>query len=156
MVHENIKFLGGWFQTFQMFRSTASCLLRVLIKVHIPIKRSKLRDKDEKSEFRKTINSDLEKNWHCKIVGTQWKIEKYDASCKKASWHFVTMAFGTWGGMGPEGHKTLKRMIAQAAGAWEGERKGAGTDFLRQRVATALMSSIIPILLRRLQVQTHQ
>ena len=84
------------------------------------------------------------------------KHEKYDVPCKTASWHFVAMAFGTWGGMGPEGHKTLKRIIAQAAGAWEGERKGAETDFLRQRVATALMSSIIPILQRRLQVQTHQ
>ena len=30
------------------------------------------------------------------------KHDKYSSPCERAGWHFIPMAFGTWGGTGPE------------------------------------------------------
>ena len=46
---------------------------------------------------------------------------KYDVPCQGAGWGFTAMAFGTWGGLGPEGAKVLHRLVKRAASWQEGE-----------------------------------
>ena len=53
---------------------------------------------------------------------------KYDVPCQGAGWGFTAMAFGTWGGLGPEGAKVLHRLVKRAASWQEGELRA-----LRQR-----------------------
>ena len=35
---------------------------------------------------------------------------------KSAGWGFLAVAFGTWGGMGPEAARTIHRLVKRAAG----------------------------------------
>ena len=46
------------------------------------------------------------------------KKTKYAAACRNAGWSFCPCAFGTWGGIGPEGAKMLARILKRAA-SWE-------------------------------------
>ena len=39
------------------------------------------------------------------------KHAKYDKACTNQGWAFKAMAFGTWGGVGPEGAKLLHRIV---------------------------------------------
>ena len=42
------------------------------------------------------------------------KHHKYDGPCAAARWGFVPMAFGSWGGQGPEAAKLLARAVCRA------------------------------------------
>ena len=70
------------------------------------------------------------------------KHDKYDLPCKRDGWNFSAVAFGTWGGIGPEGAKVLSR-IMQRTTAWEGvEDKGAAQRRNYEAVGTALFRQI--------------
>ena len=42
------------------------------------------------------------------------KHRKYDTPCRLARWGFIPMAFGSWGGQGPEAAKLLSRIVKKA------------------------------------------
>ena len=52
------------------------------------------------------------------------------------------MAFGTWGGYGPEAHNVLTKLIKRAAAWQEGSARAAKQDELSGRVGVALMTQI--------------
>ena len=63
---------------------------------------------------------------------------KYDIPCQEAGWSFTPMAFGTWGGQGPEAAKLLQR-----AAAWqEGDLRAGRQDVIRCAVGLALMRQV--------------
>jgi hypothetical protein len=49
------------------------------------------------------------------------------------------MAFGTWGGMGPEAAKTTYRILKRASGWLEGDLRAARQEELRLQLGLALM-----------------
>jgi hypothetical protein len=67
---------------------------------------------------------------------------KYDEPCRRAQWCFVAMAFGTWGGLGPEGAKTLHRCLKRAAGWLEGDLRAARQEELRLGLGLTLMRQV--------------
>jgi hypothetical protein len=70
------------------------------------------------------------------------KHDKYDEPCRKEGWHFAAAAFGTWGGMGPEGAKILSRIVKRAT-AWEdAEAQGAAQRRLYEGIGVALTRHI--------------
>jgi GrpB-like predicted nucleotidyltransferase (UPF0157 family) len=72
----------------------------------------------------------------------QDKHDKYDRACLAAGWEMRAMAFGTWGGMGPEGTQVLKRLINRAASWHEGDLKAACRDRLEITMGIALLKSV--------------
>jgi hypothetical protein len=46
------------------------------------------------------------------------KHAKYDTACQNGGWRFATLAFGTWGGIGPETAKLLSRIMKRST-AWD-------------------------------------
>ena len=46
------------------------------------------------------------------------KHAKYDGPCAADGWHFSAIAFGTWGGWGPEGAKVFSRILKRCT-TWE-------------------------------------
>ena len=71
------------------------------------------------------------------------KHKKYDEVCDKAGWHFVALAFGTWGGMGPECAKTLNTISKRAAGWQEGDLRASQFENARLAVGWALINQIL-------------
>ena len=66
------------------------------------------------------------------------KHSTYDAVCATAGWGFQACAFGTWGGLGPEGAK-LSARVAKRAGAWHLASHSATTAAQgRQAIGVAL------------------
>ena len=70
------------------------------------------------------------------------KHNKYDVLCQAAQWEMRAMAFGTWGGMGPEGAWVLNRLIKRAASWHDGDLRVACQDRLQIQVGIALMTSV--------------
>ena len=70
------------------------------------------------------------------------KHAKYDAPCRNSGWAFAAMAFGTWGGMGPEGARLLSRIHKRACAAVDpAEREVRGRE-LHQMLSLALMRQV--------------
>ena len=67
------------------------------------------------------------------------KHQKYDVACAMANWDFKAMAFGTWGGMGPEGAKILHRLSNRAASWQEGDLRASLQEQGKMAVGLALM-----------------
>ena len=61
----------------------------------------------------------------------QLKHQKYDAACKRAGWSFMPLAMGTWGGVGPEGARTLQRILKRAASWMDGEQRAVRQEELK-------------------------
>ena len=76
----------------------------------------------------------------------QMKHAKYDAACKKAGCGFLAIAFGTWGGLGPEGGRVTHRLVKRAAGWQEGVLRGARQHELMEGLGLALMRQIWSLL----------
>ena len=72
----------------------------------------------------------------------QAKHAKSDAPCKAAGWGFLAMSFGTWGGMGPEGARTLHRLVKRAASWQEGDLRAARQHELLEVIGLSLMRQI--------------
>ena len=70
------------------------------------------------------------------------KKDKYANHCSAAGWAFSPMAFGTWGGMGPEAAKLLHRLVGRAASWLEGPLRARRQHELRESVGVALMRHI--------------
>ena len=70
------------------------------------------------------------------------KHKKYDAACEKAGWKMLAMAFGTWGGMGPEGAQLLQRLVRRAAGWFEDDLRSVKQFELRCSVGLALSRQV--------------
>ena len=78
---------------------------------------------------------------------------KYDRPCKASGWSFAAMAFGTWGGEGPEAAKLLARIFKRACAAVEPEERPARSKELSQTISLALMRQIWRLLSGRNLVQ---
>ena len=63
------------------------------------------------------------------------------------------MAFGTWGGLGPEAAKLLARMVGRAAAWQEGPLRAWRQQGLREGVGLALMTHIWALLDAKNQLQ---
>ena len=74
------------------------------------------------------------------------KHKKYDAACEKAGWKMLAMAFGTWGGMGPEGAQLLQRLVRRAAGWFEEDLRSVKQFELRCSVGLALSRQVWKLL----------
>ena len=66
----------------------------------------------------------------------------YDKACAAEGWAFRAMAFGTWGGVGPEGAKLLHRISKRAAGWLEGDLRARRQEEIRHGVGVSLMRHI--------------
>ena len=71
---------------------------------------------------------------------------RYDIVCSGAQWSFAAMAFGTWGGLGPEAAKLLHRMCKRAACWWEGDLRASRQEDLRLTFGMTLMKHIWTLL----------
>jgi GrpB-like predicted nucleotidyltransferase (UPF0157 family) len=71
------------------------------------------------------------------------KHNKYDITCTTAGWSFEAMAFGTWGGVGPECAKTLQRITKRAASWQEGALRASKLEQARLAVGWALMTKVL-------------
>ena len=74
------------------------------------------------------------------------KHAKYDAICNAAVRHFAAAAFGTWGGIGPEGARLVSRMVKRAATWDEGEDRGLEQRRLYETLGVALYRQILHLL----------
>ena len=70
----------------------------------------------------------------------------YDADCARESWSFAAMAFGTWGGMGPECAKLLHRIVKRAARWQEGPERASRQEECQHIIGMALLRHIWDIL----------
>ena len=71
---------------------------------------------------------------------------RYDKPCEAAGWSFMAMAFGTWGGMGPEAFKITHRALKRAAGWLEGDLRAARQEELRLNLGLTLMRQVWELL----------
>ena len=74
------------------------------------------------------------------------KHANYDKACTAEGWTFKAMAMGTWGGLGPEGDRVLRRIVKRAAGWLEGDLRAARQEEIRHGVGVALMRHIWSLL----------
>ena len=80
------------------------------------------------------------------------KKHKYDEACRRSGWAFLPMAFGTWGGMGPEAAKVTFRVLKRAAGWLEGDLRAGRQEEMRLQLGLALMRHIWSLLETKNQV----
>jgi hypothetical protein len=74
------------------------------------------------------------------------KHTKYDAPCQRDGWHFTALAVGTWGGLGPEGAKTLAQIVKRAT-SWEGiDGKGQAQRAHYEAIGVALFHQVFQLL----------
>ena len=92
------------------------------------------------SERTNTVKRDRWRGFLCRKERD--KHAKYDLLCRKAQWSFRALAFGTWGGLGPEAAKTLHRVLKRAACWQEGDLRAARQDELRLSVGLSLMRHV--------------
>jgi hypothetical protein len=93
------------------------------------------------SERTSTVKRDKWRQFLCRKEKD--KHGKYDALCgRRAHWSFRALAFGTWGGVGPEAAKVLHRFLKRAACWQEGDLRAARQDELRQHVGLQLMKHV--------------
>jgi hypothetical protein len=74
------------------------------------------------------------------------KHAKHDTSCVAVGWRFKALAFGTWGGLGPEGAKVLSRVFQRAASWQEGDLRTLLQQEFRVRMGVALMREVWALL----------
>ena len=74
------------------------------------------------------------------------KHKKYDGVCDRAGWKMLAMAFGTWGGMGPEGTHLLQRLVRRAAGWFEEDLRSVKQFEVRCSVGLALSRQVWKLL----------
>ena len=65
----------------------------------------------------------------------------------------MPMAFGTWGGMGPDACKLLQRVLARAAAWLDGSLRTRKQEELRQTLGLALMGHTWKLLDARNMIQ---
>ena len=71
---------------------------------------------------------------------------KYDEPCRRDGWGFRAIALGTWGGLGPEGAKTLAQIIKRVT-SWESpESKGQSQKLHYETIGLALFRQIWALL----------
>ena len=71
---------------------------------------------------------------------------KYDEPCRNDGWGFRAIALGTWGGLGPEGAKTLAQIIKRAT-SWESpDTKGLMQKMHYETIGLALFRQIWALL----------
>ncbi len=66
------------------------------------------------------------------------KKAKYAALCADAGWAFCPMAFGTWGGMGPDGAQLLKRITQRLRASDPDSMRSSRIDEARTALALTL------------------
>ena len=81
------------------------------------------------------------------------KHRKYDAPCAGEGWHFMAAAFGTWGGLGPEGAKILGRLMKRATSGEDAEARGASLRRQFEAVGVPLFREIFRLLEGRNRIQ---
>ena len=74
------------------------------------------------------------------------KHAKYDGPCEAEGWHFAAAAFGTWGGVGPEGAKVLSRILKRAACGEEGREVGLVQRQATEALGLALFRQVLAML----------
>ena len=74
------------------------------------------------------------------------KTDKYMRACQAAGWAFTPMAFGTWGGLGPEAAKLLGRATQRAASRLEGDFRTRRKEELRINLGLALVRHVWALL----------
>ena len=74
------------------------------------------------------------------------KHQKYDVACKAASWTFLPLAMGTWGGMGPEGARTFQRILKRAACWFDGDLRAVRQEELRRAFGLSVTRKIWQLL----------
>ena len=77
------------------------------------------------------------------------KHAQYDALCAVAGRGFKAMAFGTWGGKGPDCAKLLDRVAKRSAGWHEGHIREHRQEECRQQVGLTLMRAVWEDLLKK-------
>ena len=70
----------------------------------------------------------------------------YDAPCSAEGWSFKAMAFGTWGGMGPEAAKLLQRFVARASDWREADTREARREEIRLTFGLAQVRGVLHML----------
>ena len=70
------------------------------------------------------------------------KVTKYAAACHHAGWTFLPMAFGTWGGLGPQAAKLAYRLLKRAASWADGDLRAARQEELRLGLGLSLMRHV--------------
>ena len=74
------------------------------------------------------------------------KHHTYDTPCKKVGWDFKAMAFGMWGGLGPEANSQLEKLVKRA-GAWQtGDLRTSQQESYRLSVGVAFMREVTVLL----------
>ena len=71
------------------------------------------------------------------------KHNKYDTLCSTAGWAFMAMAFGTWGGVGPECAQLLHRITKRAASWQEGDLRASKLEQAHMAVGWCLMTKVL-------------
>lgn len=74
------------------------------------------------------------------------KMDKYAAHCQREGWAFTPLAFGTWGGQGPEAAKFLARVLKRAASWGDKEDEQLRVHEMRTTFGWSLMSHILTLL----------
>ena len=70
------------------------------------------------------------------------KHDKYDEPCRLQRWDFQTLAFNTWGSLGPQSKPLLNRIIQRCSNAARPNLRGTVQDEIHQRISLALMRQI--------------
>ena len=102
----------------------------------------------QSSERRDTAALELRRDatrekWRAFLVEKEAKKHsRYDVLCAADGWDFAAMAFGTWGGMGPEAAKLLQHFIAKAAAVREVDLRAARKEELRLQFQMALTRQV--------------
>jgi hypothetical protein len=74
------------------------------------------------------------------------KHRKYDIPCTTEGWHFMAAAFGTWGGLGPEGAKVLSRTLKRATTWDDPDTRGASLRRQYEAIGVPMFREIFRML----------
>ena len=74
------------------------------------------------------------------------KHAKYDVPCTSEGWHFQAAAFGTWGGLGPEGAKVLSRILTRVASGEDSTETGLAQRRATEQLGVALFREVWALL----------
>jgi hypothetical protein len=77
------------------------------------------------------------------------KHAKYDVPCKAAGWGFMAMAFGTGGGLGPEGAKVFYGLAKRGESWQEVDLGSLGQHEVLETVGLALMTQVWRLLAKK-------
>jgi hypothetical protein len=100
-----------------------------------------------------TATAATREKWRAFLVRKEKaKHQKYGEACKRSGWAFLPMAFGTWGGMGPDAARITYRILKRAAGWLEGDLRAGRQEEMRLQLGLALMRHIWTLLESKNQV----